>query len=226
LARILVVEDDVALSRGLVAVLVGAGYVVDTAFDGESALEMAADEPYALIILDVGLPDISGFDILQRLRRHANKVPIMLLTARDAVEDKVAGLDYGADDYMLKPFDAAELVARMRALLRRSEGEASPIRRIGSLAFDPALGSASVAGRTLSLRRREWAVLERLIARAGKVVSKERLTSEVFGYDDPVAPNAIEVYIARLRKKLEPDGPEIRTLRGFGYLLDAGPDGE
>lgn len=220
MARILLVEDDPALSRGLVAALKGAGYSVDAAFDGESALEMARDEPYALITLDLGLPDMSGFEVLRSLRQRDNKTPVLILTARDAVDDRVRGLDFGADDYLLKPFEPTELEARLRALLRRSQGEATSVIAIGMLVVDQARGIATVGDRQLDLRRREWSVLERLIARAGKVISKERLTSEVFGYDDPVAPNAIEVYIARLRRKLEPDGPVIRTMRGLGYILD------
>jgi two-component system response regulator TctD len=147
-------------------------------------------------------------------------MPILMLTARDTVHDRVMGLDLGADDYMLKPFEPSELEARIRALMRRSHGDPSPVLTIGNLVINRSLGTATVNGRTLELRRREWAVLERLVARAGKLVSKERLTDEVFGFDDPVAPNAIEVYVARLRKKLEPDGPAIRTLRGLGYMLD------
>lgn len=220
MARILLVEDDPALLRGLVASLKSAGYVIDTAPDGESALDMARDEPYALITLDLGLPDISGLEVLDRLRRSGNKTPILILTARDAIDDRVKGLDLGADDYLLKPFDSTELEARMRALLRRAQGEASSVITIGNLTFDPARGVASVGERQLELRRREWVVLERLIAKVGKVIPKERLTSEVFGFDDPVAPNAIEVYVARLRRKLEPDGPTIRTMRGLGYILD------
>jgi two-component system response regulator TctD len=143
-----------------------------------------------------------------------------MLTARDTVQDRVMGLDLGADDYMLKPFEPSELEARIRALMRRSHGDPSPVLTIGNLVINRSLGTATVNGRQLELRRREWAVLERLVARAGKLVSKERLTDEVFGFDEPVAPNAIEVYVARLRKKLEPDGPVIRTLRGLGYMLD------
>jgi two-component system response regulator TctD len=220
LARILLVEDDPALRRGLVATLRASGYAVDTAGDGTSGIEIARKEPYALIILDVGLPDISGFEVLKRLRQRGVKTPILILTARDTVHDRVTGLDLGADDYLLKPFEPSELEARIRALLRRSQGEPSPVVTVGNLVIDHSLGTATVNGRSLDLRRREWAVLERLVARPGKLVSKERLTSEVFGFDDPVAPNAIEVYVARLRKKLEPDGPHIRTLRGLGYMLD------
>jgi two-component system response regulator TctD len=220
MARILLIEDDPALSRGLVASLKGAGHVVDAVYDGASALQMARDEPYALITLDLGLPDMSGLKVLSRLRRCGNTTPVLILTARDTLEERVEGLDLGADDYLLKPFEPSELEARLRALLRRSQGEASSVVAVGRLVVDQARGIATVGNRRLELRRREWAVLERLIARVGKVISKERLTSEVFGFDDPVAPNAIEVYVARLRSKLEPDGPKIRTMRGLGYILD------
>ena len=222
MARILLVEDDPSLSRGLGATLKAAGYAVDYAEDGETALMLARDEPYALITLDLGLPDISGFDVLQRLRRDGIKAPILILSARDATEDRVVGLDYGADDYLLKPFEPSELAARIRALLRRAQGEASPVIKVGSLTLDQARVIAFVGERQLELRRREWAVLDRLVAKAGKVVPKDRLTSEVFGFDDPVGPNAVEVYVGRLRQKLAPDGPEIRTIRGLGYLLVAG----
>jgi two-component system response regulator TctD len=208
------------LSRGLVSALTGEGYSVDPAYDGASALVMAADEPYALITLDVGLPDMSGFEVLHKLRSRGCKVPILMLTARDTVEDRVEGLDRGADDYMLKPFDPLELSARLRALLRRPHGDPAPVIRIGKLEIDRSRGAASIDGQPIELRRREWVVLERLTARLGQVVTKERLASEVFGYDEAVAPNAIEVYIARLRKKLEPGGPKIRTLRGLGYLME------
>ena len=221
MARILLVEDDPALARGVAAVLRGKGHAVDVAPDGGSALAAARDEPYALILLDLGLPDVDGVEVLRRIRRGGGKTPVLILTARDAVEDRVAGLDNGADDYVLKPFDPDEMEARVRALLRRATGEASPIVTIGNLSLDPARATATLAGRELVLRRREWAVLERLAARPGKIVSKERLAAEIFGYDEPVAPNAVEVYVARLRRKLEPDGPEIRTVRSLGYLLTA-----
>jgi two-component system OmpR family response regulator len=220
MARILLVEDDPALLRGLVSTLRADGYAVDTAADGASAVSLGATEPYAVVVLDVGLPDFSGFDVLKKLREKGCRMPILMLTARDTVQDRVMGLDLGADDYMLKPFEPSELEARIRALMRRSHGDPSPVLTIGNLVINRSLGTATVNGRQLELRRREWAVLERLVARAGKLVSKERLTDEVFGFDEPVAPNAIEVYVARLRKKLEPDGPVIRTLRGLGYMLD------
>jgi two-component system response regulator TctD len=143
------------------------------------------------------------------------------LTARDHVTDRVRGLDLGADDYLLKPFNASELAARVRALLRRDHGDPSPVLVIGNLKVDRAHATAEVSGRPLQLRPREWAVLDRLTAKAGELVSKERLLAEVFSYDDAVAPNAIEVHIARLRRKLEPDGPAIRTMRGLGYMITA-----
>lgn len=221
MARILLVEDDAPLARGLSATLAAAGYTIDVAMDGESARAMALDEPYALITLDLGLPEMSGLEVLRRLRAAGNKTLVLILTARDTLEDRLIGLDSGADDYMLKPFEPSELEARIRALLRRARGEADAITTIGKLVMDTTRLSAEIDGRPIDLRRREWAVLERLAARVGKVVDKERLSSEVFGYDDAVAPNAIEVYVARLRRKLEPDGPRIRTIRGLGYVMDA-----
>lgn len=197
-----------------------AGYAVDAAYDGESGLEMAELEPFALIILDVGLPDMSGFEVLKHLRLRRSKTPVLMLTARDAIADRVTGLDLGADDYLLKPFEPSELEARIRALIRRANDEPSPLIEIGNLVVDQTRCIATLNGRVLNLRRREWSVLERLVARVGQVVSKDRLTSEVFGFDEPVAPNAVEVYVARLRRKLEPDGPAIRTMRGLGYVID------
>ncbi len=219
MARILLVEDDPALARGLATSLKSAGHTVDIAEDGETALIAARSEEFALITLDLGLPDISGIEILRRLRREGNTTPILILTARDAIEDRVEGLDLGADDYLLKPFEPSELEARIRALLRRAQGVASPIINVGLLEVDPARATATVAGRDLELRRREWAMLERLVAHVGKVVSKDRLASEIFGYDEAVAPNAVELYVARLRRKLGDNGPEIRTIRGLGYML-------
>jgi DNA-binding response OmpR family regulator len=214
MARILLVEDDPALARGVSAMLRSKNYAVDVVECGEEAFASAMDEP------DLGLPDIDGIEVLRRLRKAGSKTPVLVLSARDAVADRITGLDHGADDYLMKPFDPDEMEARIRALLRRAAGEASPVIRIGALEIDPARATATLNGTGLALRRREWAVLERLAARRGKLVSKERLAAEIFGYDEPVAPNAVEVYIARLRRKLEPGGPEIRTMRGLGYLLD------
>ena len=221
MARILLVEDDPSLARGVAAMLRAAGHAVDPAEDGETAIALAGEEPYSLITLDLGLPDMPGLEVLRSIRRSGLKTPILILTARDAIADRVEGLDLGADDYLLKPFEPSELEARIRALLRRTQGEATSVVTVGSLVFDESRASAKVGDRELVLRRREWAVLSRLVARVGKVVSKERLTAEIFSYDEDVGPNAVEVYIARLRRKLEPDGPEIRTIRGLGYILVA-----
>jgi len=220
--RILIVEDDAALARSIVALLRAAGHAVDHVATGEDALMVLSGEPYALTILDVGLPDIDGFAVLQALRRRGDRVPVLMLTARDALDDRVRGLDLGADDYLRKPFAPEELEARIRALGRRRGGDPTPELVIGSLTLDRSRAQARVGERLLDLRRREWAVLDALATRAGQIVPRETLQSEVFGYDDPVGPNAIEVNITRLRGKLAPDGPAIRTVRGVGYLLDAG----
>jgi two-component system response regulator TctD len=218
--RILIVEDDAALARGLAGSLRLAGFAVDHQADGGDAAAIATSEPYALVILDLGLPGLSGFEVLRRIRARGSNVPVLILTARDAVADRVKGLDLGADDYLLKPFEPAELEARVRALVRRGLGERSPVLACGALTLDRSTGAVAVAGRPVALRRRELAVLEGLLTRAGKVVPKEKLAGEVFGFDEPVAPNAIELYVARLRRKLEPDGPQIRTIRGLGYMID------
>jgi two-component system response regulator TctD len=218
--RILIVEDDAALARGLSAALKLAGYAVDHVASGEEAARLERAEPYGLVVLDLGLPDLSGFDVLTRIRRRGSTVPVMILTAREAVADRVKGLDLGADDYLLKPFDPAEFEARVRALMRRGQGTPVPELVCGALRYDRSTATVTLNGRVLDLRKRELAVLEGLITRAGKVVPKDRLVGEVFGFDEPVAPNAIELYVARLRKKLEPDGPQIRTIRGLGYLME------
>jgi DNA-binding response OmpR family regulator len=218
--RILIVEDDAAMARGLAERLRLSGFAVDVESDGAAAAETALFEPYSLIILDICLPTISGFEVLNRIRQAGSTVPVLILTARGAVDDKVNGLDLGADDYLSKPFDVCEFDARVRALVRRGQGLPNPTLVCGSLAFDRAAGTVVLSGRPLELRRREFAVLEVLMTRAGKLVSKERLISEVFGFDEPVAPNAAELYVARVRQKLSPDGPRIRTVRGLGYLLE------
>ena len=225
MARILLVEDDAALVRGLAAILRGEGYSVDTAHDGPSALALVRDEPFAVILLDVNLPGLSGFEVLRTLRARGCHAPILLLTARDSLEDRVKGLDLGADDYMLKPFEPPELAARVRALMRRPAADPSPVIRVGNLEIDRSRCTIRVAGEPVDLRRREWVLLERLAVRVGKVVSKERLATEMFGFDEVVAPNAIEVYVARLRRKLGPHGPAIRTMRGLGYVMEPGPHG-
>ena len=220
MTRVLFVEDDLALARGLVTLLRDQGFAVDHVPTGADALEIEQLEPYGLVVLDIGLPDISGFEVLKGLRRRGSRVPILVLTARDAVQDRVNGLDLGADDYLLKPFDPAELEARVRALIRRRHGDPNPTITLGNLRFDRSSGEVRIAGRLVDLRKREIAVLAALLAQVGHVVPRERLSAEVFAYDDAVGPNALELYIARLRKKLQPDGPMIRTRRGDGYLID------
>jgi len=219
--RVLVIEDDAALARGLVAALKLSGLAVDHAADGAEAAQIAVQEPYALVVLDLGLPGLPGFDVLRRIRAAGAAVPVMILTARDAVADRVKGLDLGADDYLLKPFELAEFEARVRALIRRGQGRPNPVLRCGGLVLDRSTGTVSLGGVPLALRRRELAVLTALMARGGQVVPKERLSAEIFGFDEAVAPNALELYVARVRRKLAPGGPEIRTIRGLGYLLDA-----
>jgi DNA-binding response OmpR family regulator len=219
--RLLIVEDDLALARGLVSAFKGSGLAVDHLTHGCDAIAMASSEPYGAIVLDLGLPDMDGLDVLRTLRQQGVKTPILILTARDAPGERVAGLDSGADDYLAKPFDPSELKARVRALIRRGQGMPDPIILAGSLALNLASRTAFLDDVPLSLRPRELAVLETLMLRVGKVVSRERIGAEVFGLDDEVAPNALEVQIARLRRKIGPCGHQIRTIRGLGYMLDA-----
>ena len=218
--RVLVVEDDAALARGLVATLKLSGFAADHESDGEHAARLAVSEPYSLVVLDVGLPGLSGFEVLRRIRAVGSPVPVMILTALSAVADRVRGLDLGADDYLGKPFALTEFEARVRALIRRGEGRPAPILECGTLKLDRNTGMVTLDGQQVLLRRRELAVLTGLMARAGNVVPKDRLSAEIFGFDEAVAPNALEVYVARLRKKLQPGGPEIRAIRGLGYLLE------
>ena len=218
--RILIVEDDAPLARGIVALLRAAGHAVDHVASGEDALMVTGGEPYALVILDVTLPGVDGFEVLSTLRRRGERVPVLMLTARDALDDRVRGLDLGADDYLRKPFEPEELEARIRALGRRRGGDPMPELAVGTLTLNRSTAEARVGERALDLRRREWSVLEALATRAGQIVPRETLQAEVFGFDEPVGPNAIEVNITRLRGKLAPDGPAIRTIRGVGYLLD------
>ncbi|AOF97477.1 hypothetical protein BSY17_980 [Sphingobium sp. RAC03] len=219
--RILIIEDDAALARSLSALLRAGGHAVDHVATGEDALAVIGSEPYALAILDVGLPDIDGFTVLAELRRRGARTPVLMLTARDALDDRVRGLDLGADDYLRKPFEPEELEARVRALGRRRGGDPTPQLVVGALTINRSTGMADIAGRSLDLRRRELAVLDALATRVGQVVPRELLIGEVFGFDEPVGGNAIEVHVTRLRGKLAPDGPGIRTVRGVGYMLDA-----
>jgi len=218
--RVLIVEDDAALARGLIEALRAAGLAVDHVCDGAEAVELVGEEPYSVVILDLGLPDIDGLKVLRMMRGRGVRTPVLILTARDSLNDRVCGLDQGADDYLAKPFEPAELAARVRALIRRGQGAPDPVLTVGALRLDRNSGDAYLDGQPLDLRRRELAVLEGLMVRAGKLTPKERLVSEVFGHEEPVGTNALEVYIARLRRKLEAGGVQIRTVRGLGYILD------
>jgi two-component system OmpR family response regulator len=218
--RILIVEDDDVLGSGLMRILQAEGYAVDLMPRGEQAMLAAGRERFDLVILDVGLPGIDGFEVLRRLRGDAQRMPVLVLTARDTVDDRVHGLDLGADDYMAKPFAMPELIARVRALIRRSQAQSGPRVVHGPLALDTVARRAFLRGAPLDLAAREWAVLEVLLARVERIVSKESIIQAVASWGDELSPNAIEVYVSRLRAKLEPAGVRIRTVRGFGYMLE------
>jgi DNA-binding response OmpR family regulator len=219
--KLLVVEDDATLGEAVVMALRRAGFTVDWARDGLQAETALAGFAYDGLLLDLGLPRRDGLDVLRELRRRGATLPVMILTARDAVEDRVRGLDAGADDYLLKPFALDELLARMRALLRRAHGKPADEVRVGRLRFDPVARQAWLGEAPLSLSQREIEVLEILLAHAGRVTAKEAIADRLTGWDEAVGENAVEVYIHRLRRKLADSGVTIRTLRGLGYLLEA-----
>jgi len=218
--RILIVEDDAILARGLVRILESEGYAVDTVTRGEQALLAMKQERFDLVILDVGLPGMDGFEVLRRLRAVPEPAPVLVLTARHTLDDRVRGLDLGGDDYVAKPFAMSELVARVRALIRRSQARAGPKVVHGPLVLDTVARRAYLSDVPLELAAREWAVLEVLLARAGRIVSKDSIIQAVVGWGEELSANAIEVYVSRLRTKLEPAGVHIRTVRGFGYMLE------
>jgi two-component system OmpR family response regulator len=218
--RILLVEDDSVLGNALVRTLRQAGYAVDWAEHGQAADLALHDQIYEAVVLDLGLPKIDGFEVLRRLRGRELITPVIILTARDALEDRIKGLDLGADDYLVKPFKLPELEARLRALIRRSHEVSTPVIRYGTLTLDTKARLFAVNDEPLALSLRELNVLETLLLRAGRVVSKEGLLEALCGWDEDVGSNAIEVYVHRLRKKLEPHGINIRTVRGLGYMMD------
>ena len=219
LLRLLLVEDDASLATGLSRALGNQGYEVAAAGSGEDALGRMASERFDLMVLDIGLPGIDGFEVLKRMRAAGHAQPVLILTARDAVDDRVRGLDMGADDYMPKPFALPELAARVRALGRRGRGQSGPRVVHGPLTLDTNARRAWLNGQPLEMAAREWSVLVVLLERIERTVSKEAIIEAVAGVSDDLSLNAIEVYVSRLRAKLEPAGIRIRTVRGFGYML-------
>jgi two-component system OmpR family response regulator len=217
--RILVVEDDSLLARGLTRVLTRAGHAVDKAETGVQADKALRAASYDLVVLDIGLPDIDGFEVLRRLRLRRAAANVLVLTARDAVEDRVHGLDLGADDYLTKPFSVTEFEARVRALLRRASLPMGAVS-VGRLTVDVEAKRIRINGTPIDLTVREWALLELFMARPGRVLSKEQIAQQLADYDAQLTPNAIEVYVSRLRAKIETAGVRIRTVRGFGYLWE------
>ena len=218
--RILIAEDDPVLADGLTRSLRQLDYAVDCVASGDQVDHVLLAQNYDLVILDLGLPRLDGFEVLRRLRHRGSKVPVLILTARDALDDRVKGLDLGADDYLTKPFDLPELEARVRALIRRGQSGGASLLSHGALRLDTAGRRATLNGVPLDLSARELGVLEVLMHRSGRVVNKEQLAEQLYGWDEEVGANAIEVYVHRLRRKLEPAGVVIRTIRGLGYLLE------
>ena len=215
--RVLVVEDDPMIGRAVVAGLQDAGYAVDWARDGAEAELALGNGVYDLALLDLGLPRRDGLDILKSVRRAGQNVPILVITARDSVEDRIRGLDHGADDYLVKPFDLDEMLARARALMRRREGRASPDMSYGALSMDPVKRLVRFRDAPVELSAREFAVLEVLMKDPGAVISRERLEDAVYGWGEEVGSNTIEVHLHHLRRKLEPQ--IIRNVRGVGYQI-------
>jgi two-component system OmpR family response regulator len=226
--RILIAEDDEVLADGLSRSLRAGGNAVDVVNDGQAADTALAAQHFDVLILDLGLPVMAGLEVLRRLRARNSKVPVLILTAADSVEQRVRGLDLGADDYMAKPFALSELEARVRALTRRSLAGAQAVQRNGPLALDPAGRVATLNETPLELSARELGLLEILISRPGRLVSKEQLVDHLCEWGEEVSTNAIEVYVHRLRKKIEPGGIRIVTVRGLGYSMqrlgEAGED--
>ncbi|MBU0500446.1 MAG: response regulator [Gammaproteobacteria bacterium] len=215
--RVLLVEDDELLGSAIQAGLVQAGYDVDWVRDGIAADQALALEGHELLVLDLGLPRKDGLTVLRALRQRGSDLPVLILTARDAIEDRVRGLDLGADDYLVKPFDLDELSARLRAIGRRRAGRASPLIRHGALTLDPAARSVTFEGEEVSLHPKEIAILEALLESRGRALTRERLEQLLYGWGEGVESNTVEVHVHHLRKKL---GKElIRTIRGVGYMI-------
>lgn len=216
--RLLLVEDDKSLGEGIMTALKAEGYTLDWLQDGASALHALSSEPFDLAILDLGLPRMDGLQVLKALRDRHHSVPVLILTARDGVHDRIAGLDAGADDYLTKPFDSAELKARLRALLRRSNGRAEPLINLRGVIVDPQNQQVTLEGKVVSLSRKEFVLLHELIAQPDRVLTRDRLEQVLYGWNEEVDSNTLEVHIHHLRRKLFPE--LIRTLRGVGYMIE------
>ncbi|OIR13875.1 transcriptional regulatory protein QseB [mine drainage metagenome] len=215
--RILLIEDDALLGDAIQAGLRQAGYAVDWMKDGVSADQALATEAYAAAVLDLGLPRMSGLEVLRRLRNRQGTIPVLILTAMDTVDDRIKGLDAGADDYLAKPFDMGELSARVRALIRRASGKPVPTLRIAGVELEPAAHRVRYLDRSIDLPGKEFAVLHALMLNAGRVLSRAQLEEQLYAWGEEVESNAVEVYIHHLRRKLFPD--LIETIRGVGYLI-------
>lgn len=216
--RIILVEDDVLLGKGIAAGLRQQDYIVEWFELGEPALMSLKHDFYDVMVLDLGLPDMSGLQLLTRLRKQGSQLPVLILTAQDSVENRIAGLDAGADDYLTKPFDLHEVYARIRALIRRMGGRAEPLIEYQDIQLNPAAHTVSQAGSAIDLSRREYGVLQELLENTGRVLSRTRLEESLYSMDDDVGSNAVEVHIHHLRKKL--GNSLIRTVRGVGYTID------
>ena len=218
--RLLLVEDNEELAEALQTLLAGAGHAVDRVSDGASAEALAAAERFDLIILDLNLPQMDGLSVLRQLRARGNQAAVLILTARGAPEDRIRGLDLGADDYLAKPFDIGEFEARVRSLLRRQAGLRAAVVTVGGVTFDLAARRFTAGGAPLDLPARELALLELLFMRAGKVVTKEAIVQSLTSLEDSLSDNAIEQYASRLRRRLAPHDVHLRTARGIGYYID------
>lgn len=219
--RIMLVEDDADLGEALSRRFRGEGHALDWLADGETADEVLRYQKYDLVVLDIGLRGISGFEVLRALRARNDTTPVLMLTARSNIEDRVEALDVGADDYLAKPFDFRELHARSRALLRRGQGVASGVTTVDRLIFDRAAKAARIGDTQLALPNREYRLLEIFIGNLDRAMSKEQIASQLFDFDDEAGDNAIELYVGRLRRKLG-DALVIRTVRGLGYIAERG----
>ncbi|AMO96724.1 response regulator [Collimonas fungivorans] len=215
--RLLLVEDDLMVGEAVRKGLRQDGFAVDWVQDGAAALSALAQEDYQLLLLDLGLPKKNGLEVLKSLRAGGNRIPVLILTARDSISDRVAGLDGGADDYLVKPFDLEELAARIRALLRRQSGRAEPLIELGQLTLNPATHEVLLEGRQVNLSAREFALLRAFLDRPGVVLSRAQLEEKMYGWDDSIESNAVEVYIHALRKKLGSNF--IKNVRGIGYMV-------